>query len=399
MTPPAGGPPVALTHYFTHYRSMGGVQSILRRHLESDARWGLQSNVTAFFDPRDAQPAGVHGLGFTGFTCLAEARQRFRTLPEGDRRPVAMYHNGWGLPFFADLDRADRRLMLFHSDWPGITTWLPSLAGLVDGILCVSETLRELAASHLPGLGPERLALAPVPIGDGPALVARSPLAGRPLVVGFNARLAKAQKRVDRLPALVQACRANGLNFRLELLGEGPEQAWLRRQFANASEVVFHGRLGGEAYWRTLAGWDVILFTSDYEGLPIALLEAMHAGAIPVYPRIQSGGDRYAENIRPDLLYPAGAVEAAARTLQTLSGLPTGELDELRARARQLASAHAGGAYQDAFAGFVRRMRTLPRVSASRFAPRPRRWTDYCPFGVLSRYFPSAYTRSAPPLA
>src|SRR5262245_35515812 len=41
--------PLDVTHLFTHYQSLGGVESLLRRHAERDGLSGLNSEVFAFF--------------------------------------------------------------------------------------------------------------------------------------------------------------------------------------------------------------------------------------------------------------------------------------------------------------------------------------------------------------
>ena len=91
-------------------------------------------------------------------------------------------------------------------------------------------------------------------------------------MLGYSGRIIREAKRVDRLPALDRELLAAGVDCRWEIMGDGPELPGLRRQMAER-RVCFRGRLADAAYWEALAGCDLLVFTSDYEGLPISLVE------------------------------------------------------------------------------------------------------------------------------
>ncbi|MEO0963786.1 MAG: glycosyltransferase [Planctomycetota bacterium] len=90
------------------------------------------------------------------------------------------------------------------------------------------------------------------------------------------------EKRLDRAIRVIARLRDAGHAAYLHLVGEGPQRPVLEdavRRLQLADRVTFHG-------WQTdiapyLAAVDAVLLTSETEGLPNALLEAMHAG-VPV---------------------------------------------------------------------------------------------------------------------
>jgi len=377
--------PIPVTHYFTFFQSLGGVQSLLRRHLERDSQWGLDSNVAAFFDPLTSTNPRLRGLGLSWRSTVWSSRRAFSRQLEGFRRPIAIYNNFWGLPFFADLDCAERRIGLLHSYAPVLRDCLDAEDGLVDGVLCVSQPLKEVVYRHLPSLDRARVALLPLPIASCPFQVQHLPLAGRALVLGIAGRLQKEQKCVDRLPELVGKLEATGLDFRLELLGSGPSEGRLRRRFAANERVRFLNHQTGEAYWKALSNWDAIVFTSDYEGLPLTLLEAMSVGILPIYPRINSGGDSYVAELNADFLYPAGDADRAAQALTVIMAASEEKRATWRERGQKLVASHLGDSYHDVFSTFVREIVAAPRVSASTFPRRRFYVTDYCPFALLVR--------------
>jgi glycosyltransferase involved in cell wall biosynthesis len=389
---------IRVVHAFTFFHALGGVSSMLRRNWEGDARHGLASQFLAYFEPDDGRTERVRGLGLTWRNTIHQARARFRQrLPAGAE--VISYGNVWGVPFFADLDAAPRRIGALHGASADMPDYIRHARGCLDGVICVSEPHRELAARLLPELTADRIGFLPNPAGRTRVDIQQPPLAGRPLVIGYSGRLARGEKRVDRLPLLVRELDRLGLSYRLEILGDGPERASLQRQFAGRTNVILHGRRRGEDYWTVLRQWDVLVLVSDFEGMPVSLLEGLSVGVIPLLPRIGSGGDAYAARVRDDLLYPAGDLGAAARAAQALTRLSADELAALRRRGGEVVQPHLGECDLAAMSAFVRRIHEMPRLSPARFPPRPFHWADHCPFGLLRRLYPQGLWRGNLPPA
>jgi glycosyltransferase involved in cell wall biosynthesis len=379
--------PIRLTHLFAFFRTLGGVESILRRHLARDSDWGIQSRIVALFDPTEMAQDRVAGLGLTWGDCIASTRRKFRRQIAAAETGVAVYHNAWGLPFLADLDGANRRLSLVHSDLPTLRGVFQSQSGLVDGILCVNDQLKSQAQLWLPNFDPDRIAVLPYPIAPGMEYRPHPPLRSRRIVCGYVGRVIKEQKRVDRLPNLIRTLEQSGLDFRFEILGDGPARPWLERQFEGNPRIHFHGRLEGERYWRALRAWDAIVFVSDYEGLPISLLEAMSLGVLPIYPRIESGGDPYAAKVHSEFLYQPGDLAQVAQLLKKLCQTPEENIQKWREACQALAAPHQGDCYERAFSGFVHTINDRPRISLANIPARPFFVSDYCPFAALRRFY------------
>lgn len=383
---------IRVVHAFTFFHTLGGVSSMLRRNWAGDARHGVASQFLAYFEPDDGRAERVRGLGLTWRSTIRQARARFRQrLPVGAE--IVNYGNVWGVPFFADLDGAPRRIGALHGSSADMPDHIRHARGLLDGVICVSEPLRELATRLLPELAADRIGFMPNPAGRTQIEIQQPPLAGRPLVIGYSGRLTRGEKRVDRLPLLARELDRLGVDYRLEILGDGPERAALQRRLAGQARVVFHGRREGDAYWATLRQWDVLVFVSDFEGMPVSLLEGLSVGVIPLFPRIGSGGDAYAARVWAELLYPAGDLGAAARVLQSLARLPAAEVAELRRRGGEVVRPHLGECDLAAMSAFVRRIQAMPRISQSNFPPRPFYWSDYCPFGLLRRIYLRGFWR------
>ena len=382
-----------LSHFFTYYRSLGGVQSILKRHHASDAKRGHEPGFLFAFEPDDFDEPNITGLGFGGSHTIRSMRAKFEGHSDRFNDSVAVCHNMWGLQFLADLMPAERRVGLLHSDWPGLQTHLETQLGLLDGVLCVSNALVEIVSGCLPDLAKaNRVELIPYPVDGVAAMPERPPLAKRTVVIGWIGRMQSEQKRVERLPGLAKALESAGIDFRLELLGDGPRRAWLERQLPSG-RTLFHGRKSGDDYSAILSGWDFITSVSDYEGLPISMLEAFSAGVLPLCPAIGSGGDEYSAKLGDEFVWDAFDYGQAATKLHAILAKPESALGQARAEARALTARHTEAEYFRVFDAFVQRIANEPRVSAERLAKRPFYFSDRLPFGLMTRLWPSGCTR------
>lgn len=373
-----------VTHHSQAFRGLGGVESVLKHHHEVDRKHGMDSSFVIYHEPRCPPVERVSFLDLGKRNTIRQARKRLRESVSQAPPEVAAYHTALGMTYLSDLDGSNRRILIVHSDPPGLDTQLQLRSHWVDGALCVSEPLRRRVAKILAHLETERVGLICCPISPRGGPLERSPLNGRPMVLGVCGRLIVEQKRVDRLPALCAHLDQAGLNYRFEFLGRGPEESWLKSQLTDRTRVVFHGMQTGDDYWRILNGWDVIVFVSDYEGIPLSLLEAMSVGVIPIYPRIESGGDAYAEAVRPDFLYEPGDLGAIAARLKNLSALTPTEMAELRIRSKDAVQRHVGDNYISTFARFVHQIAAAPRAARAPFPKRP--WpVDDLPLSWVAR--------------
>jgi glycosyltransferase involved in cell wall biosynthesis len=382
-----------LSHFFTYYRTLGGVQSILKRHHAADAKRGHKPAFLFAFESDDFDEPNVTGLGFGGGHSISSMRTRFANHSSRFTDSVAICHNMWGLQFLADLMPAERRVGLLHSDWTGLRPFLETQRGLLDGVLCVSNALVELVSSCLPDLTKSnRVKLIPYPVDGLRAMPERAPLAGRTVVIGWVGRMQTEQKRVERLPGLAKALQSAGIDFRFELLGDGPRQAWLKQQLPS-DRTVFHGRKSGDEYWAVLRKWDFITSVSDYEGLPISMLEAFSAGVLPICPAIGSGGDEYSAELGDEFVWEAFDFGQAASKLKSILAKPESTIGQARAEARALTNRHSEVEYFRTFDQFVAHIADEPRVSTERLAKRPFYFSDRLPFGLMTRLWPNGCTR------
>ena len=113
-----------------------------------------------------------------------------------------------------------------------------------------------------------------------------------PIRIVYVGRLVEDQKRVMGLPLLARELTDRNLPFHLDIIGDGPDRDGLVRAINSArvsQHVSFQGWLDGDPLRRRLREADVFVLLSDAEGLPIAMLEAMGHGVVPVVTDIDCG--------------------------------------------------------------------------------------------------------------
>ncbi|MBL0125026.1 MAG: glycosyltransferase [Betaproteobacteria bacterium] len=131
-------------------------------------------------------------------------------------------------------------------------------------------------------------------------------------------RLATIKNQAMMIRAFHAAACANA---KLWLVGDGPERATLE---ALAAELALEDRVSFIGFRHDVADLlsqsDIFLMSSNYEGVSIAVLEAMRA-SLPVIGT-QVGG--MSETVKPDtgVLMPAGDIAAMAAAIRMLADSP-----------------------------------------------------------------------------
>lgn len=117
-------------------------------------------------------------------------------------------------------------------------------------------------------------------------------------------------------------------SWRLEIWGDGPLRESLRDVIATLG-LTGRARLRGATPdpWREMSRAQVFVLTSQYEGFPNAMMEAMALGVATVAFDCNSGPQDLTDGGRVGVLVPPGDVTALARELRSLAA------DDVRRRA------------------------------------------------------------------
>jgi glycosyltransferase involved in cell wall biosynthesis len=151
--------------------------------------------------------------------------------------------------------------------------------------IAVSNQVAESIVRHLPGSVPVKVVHNGIEISTGDdrgrsrrEIRARLGIPEDAPVVGTVA-VFRSQKRLDRWADTAALVAASHPSARFLVVGDGPERENVERWTAERSLSENLIRVGlVENVWPYLAAMDVFLQSSDFEGLPLAVLEAMAAG-------------------------------------------------------------------------------------------------------------------------
>jgi len=183
-----------------------------------------------------------------------------------------------------------RIIVIIHSDEECYFDELRRIGSNCNAIVCVSSYLTSQAKLRFPALV-DRIHYIPygIPLPGQP--IPPKPIDG-PLRLCYCNRIQQYQKRVFDLPLIAQKLEELAVNYEFDIAGDGADFEELHRRFAKSSlksTIRFHGRLTNQAVMDIFRRSHVFLLTSDFEGLPISLMEAMSVGCFPVAYHIDSG--------------------------------------------------------------------------------------------------------------
>ena len=129
-----------------------------------------------------------------------------------------------------------------------------------------------------------------------------------PIIV-FAGRICE-QKRPVMLAEILKCACDQGLFFRSLVIGDGE----LKQQFENllgeyqlSDRVQMLGSVAHERWLEILAASDILLMPSKYEGISVALLEAIAAGVVPVVAKV--GGQDEIVSADAGMLIPHSETE------------------------------------------------------------------------------------------
>ena len=139
----------------------------------------------------------------------------------------------------------------------------------------------------------------------------------------YLGRLDEDQKAVMLLPRIARHLVAAGVEFHLDIIGDGPDRERLERAFASAplnAHVTFHGTMRREEVLPFLQRAHLFVLPTRYEGVSWALLETMACGCVPIVSRIAGTTDFVVDEGVNGRLCTVGKASAFAHAIADLAG-------------------------------------------------------------------------------
>lgn len=308
----------------------------LTRHLPRLRRHGIEPRVL-YMSPTPDAPCRFLGAlerGRIGARVVRQGRFTEEDVPTiveaiAAERPDVFVPNYNAAAYFAcrfAREAGVRTIGTLHSDDPyyhdivdqfvrGPEPWR------LDGVVAVSEYLHELASAAATPSTRVLHATYGAPLGD-----ARAAPPGDVLTVLYVGRLVERQKRIRRVAARLCAAATTVEGVRAIVYGDGDERERIDAMVAAAAgdRVRVAGALPPDAMLPAMLGGHALALLSDFEGLSIALMEAMACGLVPIVSDTRSGtGDLIQHDVNALVVDPAceASFVDAVRRLREEHGL------------------------------------------------------------------------------
>jgi glycosyltransferase involved in cell wall biosynthesis len=211
-------------------------------------------------------------------------------------------------------------IFTMHSDDPDYWCVAESLTPEAYGgsSVCVSQFLAQELHHKVPATTPQV-----IPCGI-PIPSTHATFSDQPFRVVYSGRLVEQQKCIHQvMRTLISTCRSSS-RIEADVIGDGTEREACQQlvlEAGLADRINFLGRVPPEQVPPLLARSQAILLMSDFEGLPVALLEAMACGVVPVVRSIPSGIPELVHHEKTGLLV-ANDADAGAASLLRLATNP-----------------------------------------------------------------------------
>ncbi len=264
-------------------------------------------------------------------------------------------------------------VQIVHGDYDYYYNLAAAHEPLVHAFVAVSRTVYDTLRGRLPHRADSIFWL---PYGVPISGTSRVPASG-PLRLMFAGRL-DASKGVLDLPTIDAGLARRGVSAVWTIIGDGPAREALRAQWGARAHVRWVQTATADEVLAECARHDAFLLPSRAEGLPVALVEAMSVGVVPIVSDLQSVAEIVDQGRTGWRVAPGnidGFTEAVARLAADRQ-----QLEEMSRAARQLAverfdaRARTEG-YQALFARWRELYRPRPSSISTPYRSRlDRRW-------------------------
>ena len=297
----------------------------------------------------------------------AVVRRLRADLPAGDG--VLLTNDLLELAMASACDCGRTVIQILHADSDYYYDLAARHEDVIDAFVVYGRTMERRLKSRLPHRS-EDVQFLPYGIPEPPRR--RTAVTGT-LRLLFAGRLEHAQKGVLDLPLIDRMLADRGVDVQWTVVGSGPDEESLRDAWTS-SRVRFLGAKKHEEVIDIASAHDLFVLPTRWEGVPVALLEAMSVGLVPVVSRVESGVGEILTDSVTGLMPPVGNVAAFADAIAAL--------DANRAKLESMSNAASSyvrsnhdirertDAYQALFARYQRLKRPRMRTGALPYGSR-----------------------------
>ena len=147
----------------------------------------------------------------------------------------------------------------------------------------------------------------------------------RPLKLIYHGTLKQHQKRIFDIPAIISKLVSLNIPVELTIAGSGPDEDRLKSissELIKQGLIKFTGIVPHDKILTLLEQHDIYILTSEFEGMPNALLEAMGRRCIPIVTDIDSSIPDLVKNGENGYVVKIGALNEFAERIKSFHNNP-----------------------------------------------------------------------------
>jgi glycosyltransferase involved in cell wall biosynthesis len=348
VLPDKMGGVMSLTAHLLDARRPDGfrhVAVLTHNSLSVDERFGETLNA-------DAQTVVEYALPLENLHAVLNRLRR--AIPQGEGVLVANDLLELALASAFDCQRAV--IQILHGDDDYYYDLAARHETVIDAFAAIGRTIERKLKTRLPHRSADIYFL-PYGLPDPPRR--RTPRPG-PLRLLFAGRYEHGQKGILDLPLIDRTLVERGVDVSWTMIGAGPDETKLRDAW-RSPRVNFLGRRSNAEVIEIAARHDVFVLPTRYEGVPVALLEAMSVGLVPVVSNVESGVAEVLSNGQTALMPPVGDIGAFADAIAALDRNRTLLESISDAAWKYVAAHHDAHTRADAYQALFARYRELRR--------------------------------------
>lgn len=229
----------------------------------------------------------------------------------------------------ADVANKYKMIGVLHGDQSYYYDIAGKYAHQLSAAICVSGRIKKTLATKYPAISAEKTFL--IPCGIELPRVKRNTNYNDVIRLIFVGRLSDYEKRAYDLVTICSMLQLKKVDYRLDIVGNSEasreEYTILFNKKGVGENISFHGWQPAAKVHELLCNADILLLTSNSEGMPLVMMEALASGCAFLGTRVSGIEDyehyKYAEKCFR--VYDVGEVMDAANKIVELSSIPKAE--------------------------------------------------------------------------
>lgn len=231
------------------------------------------------------------------------------------KNAVIVAHDWMELGMVTNLGLQNKVVFFLHGDYDYYYNLAVNHQASIDDFICVAQSIQQ----HLIKLLPNRISdihYLRVPVPD--LFSEKSPNVS--IKIAFVGRGERA-KGFHLLPQIAHALAENGLSAEWDIIGEVDTNCAVIKWPENC-KISFNGTLPPNQVIERLQTADYILLPSFAEGMPVAIIEAMKLGVIPLVNNIKGGIQEFIKNGETGFVIDNNTIEFYVKNILDVESNP-----------------------------------------------------------------------------